>query len=1361
MIQFKSWRQYTHMVDGVRFPQNTKEPFLMVYFSENSTFLNDYPRMNLKRIDFRLVVLPTTKIPRTRLTSDLRKLYRNYGLIPYPMQQKVPANKNVIVDVSEYLRAIDRMYKPSTYRQRPGFLMLNAITQSFARFPGNYQKILLYAVNTKQAMNTFVNRKSFPLVREIKKGEDLPFDHMIMLYMGDAPRYRLLIKDGDYRFQRVLHYLKTVKSVPADEEMDTTTKQAARIVSKVVDKNLDSENKSKVRSAIEDFLKKDEDETIKITSGDATKNDVVDTATAAILHGVSGDFDQAKTMAQNVPANMKLRALKAVDKNFAGELLKPHKTVNLSTDPGITTYAPEKLVGNKSPEHVYEKRKIDFEKNLKKDLTNSFKVLEKEDIPIKVEKMTITQKPQKAGELMKSDINIANVTLKDKFGNVHNIKMELPRIDPDTGTFRLYGQRKCLVNQLTQCPITFPKPGESRFESSYSVFRIYSKQLRREKYLEGFMTYKMPLIFLLSYAFGFDETLKKYKVKYEIVTEKPPKNEEFVSKIPDGRFIIFTNVNTELKRQLCQSFLHAKLERFKTSAEFGTKDFFEKWIIDHTGRINSTFQINQQVKNVVDPVARQVLMNKQLPFELEKIMQYMATKVVEGYVIERNDLGNLRIRNSEVLVHLAQKQILAAYTTYKAQVLSGNKKAELVISPTKVLSDFLMTELVVNMEYANPMEEMATMTRVSPVGKKVGGIPDKRAISETGRNLHPTYFGNIDPLDTPESENIGLIQQLTIDAMISSSRGLFGEKRITNTEGTGMLSATSSMIPFLEMTDGARTIMGTNQAKQCLPLKNPQSPPVMSGYEAILPSVLSSSFIKRSPCDGKITRITESAIYVKCGNRSQAVDITPAHLKSGSGKNTLSVFNPVVKAGDNVKKGSIIAEGACMANGSISLGRPLLTAMMPYNGYNFEDGIAISQSVVDQDKLTSLHGIEEEVLISEKDRIISMASIGDVVEKGQPLLRKTMGEVEEIIGFEEDESTDLMAGQFIKKSPGGRIVDILVYSNVAPSKFPKLKELADRTAKRYGKVGREKFTFKGETIKGVSIVFRIEQELKVGVGDKLAGRYGNKGIISLVQEDNLMPRMPNGERIEIILNPIGIVNRMNISQLYEMYTGLISKELANQITKAGTKAKVIALIKKVYAELDTSPNKRNTTTLVGGLNRLSATKFKGLIDEVQKTGFYPIIVPPFQSPNHRHIKRALKVLGLKSAYKLTLPEYNTKTARPVPCGYMYISKLEHLGAEKIYGRSTGPVTGKTGQPTSGKRREGGQRLGELDTYSFISYNAPHVLAEFMGPLSDDYITREEILAEIVQTGSAGYKEPKVSPGRDLLNSYFVSLMLER
>lgn len=1364
MIQFKTWRQYTHVVDGVRFPLNQKNPFVLVYFSENSLFFEDYPKLNIRRVDARLVVVPTTKIPRSYLTPDLRKKYLSFNLLGYTDKQKIPHGLNVFVDLTPYVRLVEKMYKPATYRQRAGSLIMSAINNTLASYPDNYQKILFYAIDTTKEIRPFINRKIFPLLRDMRDESATPFDALILAYVSSSGvRYRLLVKDKSYKYARILNYMKTIKGSTTDEEepVDTNARDAAKTVTTSVDTELDVETKGKVRDAIEDYLSSEEDEAIKVTSGDANKDDVVDIASTAILYKVSGDINKAKSIVRSIPADKKLAALKAISKGFSSELLSSQKSVNLSTDPRVAAYNPEKMVGDKSPEAIYEKRKIDFETNLRKDLINAFKVLEKEDVPIKIEKMEFVAKPQRTGELMKSDINIAKITLRDKFGNVHNIEMELPRIDPNTGTFRLYGQKKCLINQLVQCPITFPAPGQSRFESSYSKFRIYVKQLRNKKFLETYMIYKMPFLFLLAYSFGFDETLRRYKIKYEIVDSKPT-GEDYVTKLGDGRFIIFKGIDSDLKKYLCASFMEGKVDTFKTKAEFGSKQYFERWIIEYTGRLNSTFHIMQQLKNVVDPVSRQVLMNMQLPTDLEMIMKYMAEKVTQGFVIERNDLSNLRLRNSEILVHLAQKQILTAYTAYKEQVLSGNKEAKLNVHPTKVLSEFLGTELVVNMEYANPIEEMATMTRTSPVGKEVSGIPDKRAISEEARNLHDSYFGNIDPLDTPEGENIGLVQQLTIDALLSSSRGLFGVKTITNNEGTGMLSTSTCMVPFLENTDGARVIMLANQAKQSLPLKNPQPPIVQSGYESILTGVLSDSFVKKAPCAGKITRITKDAIYMDCATgKKQVIDITPMHLKSGSGKNTLSVFKAIVKVGDVVKQGRVIAEGACMSDGAISLGRPLLTTLMPYKGYNFEDGIIIGESVLNQNKLVSLHGIEEEVLISENDRILFIAEIGTFVEKGQPLIRKTIGEVEQLIGFEDDETEQIFAGQFIKKSPGGRIVDIEVYSNVATSKFPKLKDLIERTNKKFGKIGREKFTVKGGTIKGVLVRFRIEQELQVGVGDKLCNRYGNKGIISLVEKDEYMPRLPNGERIEVILNPVGLISRMNFGQLYEMYCGLIARELGRIIPALNNKQKIISLIGKVYSYLDVSTDKKTTAMLVGNLNRLPATKFKELVIQVAKTGFYPIIIPPFKAPKHTDIRNALSVLKLKPAYNLLLPEYNVKTQKEVPVGYMYISKLEHLGGEKIYGRSTGPVTGKTAQPTAGKRREGGQRLGELDTYSFISYNVPHVLAEFMGPLSDDYITREEILAEIVQKGEADYKEPKISPARDLLNSYFIALMLER
>ena len=287
-------------------------------------------------------------------------------------------------------------------------------------------------------------------------------------------------------------------------------------------------------------------------------------------------------------------------------------------------------------------------------------------------------------------------------------------------------------------------------------------------------------------------------------------------------------------------------------------------------------------------------------------------------------------------------------------------------------------------------------------------------------------------------------------------------------------------------------MFSANQGKQALPLKDPTAPIVRSGYEGILTNVLSASFVKRSPCAGKIEKIAGDTITVACGTGKvkKKVDIAPEHLRSGSGKDTLSVFNPVVKEKQKVKEGQIIAEGSCISQGNISMGRTLLTAIMPYRGYNFEDGLVINERLVANNGLTSLHGLEEEVLVSEKDRILDIVKIGTETTKGQNLLVKTIGEVEELIGMEEiddEEGVEIAAGQYIKKRPGGIIVDVEVFSNISGSvsSFPALAALIEKTRKRYGVKSKEKFSVRGSTIKGILIRFRIEQSLKIGLGDKL------------------------------------------------------------------------------------------------------------------------------------------------------------------------------------------------------------------------------------------------------------------------------------
>ena len=1361
-MQFHMIPQYTRLVKKIMFKQELKTPYLIVYFSENSDLVTDYPKLGFRIQDVRNVVVPRTRVPITRLDAKQRALYKSIKLLSFDVNMVYPKTKNIFFDLSLYLNAIEDMYKPNTYRARAGFLVQSILFKTFNAFPNNYKKILMYSVDASKDIRSFTSRKSFPLLRQLKANEVF-FDYLVLTTVGtESATHRILIKDKEYKFPRVIQFLKNIKIVDVDDESEEEVNNATKEVINKVSSDLPTGTNAKIGDSIRSFLGKDKESLERVNTGQATDNDMKRIAVASILNNASGNLEKSKRLAKAVPQKNLKPAITAITKQYSDQFLGRTTTKNLSSSVLSKSYDTPKMVDDKSPEHIFSKRRIDFETNLRKDMINAFKILERKEIPFKFESIKIVDAPPRAGEIDKSDISYIVVTLRDNFGKIHTVKMAIPKIDPATGIFRVNGKKKVLINQLVMNPISFPTPNQAKFESSYSTFHIYSKKMKSFEFLEIYMgSVRLPFLILLSYAFGMKESLKQYGIKYEIVEDKPAKDKIF-TKIPSS-YIVFDGVDTQLKKEVVESLIRTKVSSYKTEKEFGTKEYFGELIFKMTGRINSTYHIGVNVENIVDPIAKQILVNKQLPSDLFKIMQYMAQKAVDGYTEDRNDIGNQRIRNSEILVHLAQKLILAQYTEYKEQVLSGNTDAIFQLPEKKILSQFNNLEIVQDMEYANPAEEMATITKISPVGKSVGGIVDKQAVQLDARNVHDSYFGNIDPIDTAEGPNIGITQQLSVDAYLTSARGMFGIKDMNDKERSGLLSTNSVFTPFIQNNDGNRILMAVNQIKQMLPLKNPEPPIVQSGYESILTNVLSDSFIKRAPCTGRIKTITTDYITVGCKDKgNQKVSILPVHLKSMSGKNTLSTFIPTVITNQSVKEGDIIAEGSAVSQGTISLGRNLLTAYMPYKGYNFEDGIVINEKLVSNNSLTSLHGIEEVVQVDEKDKVLFIIPLGTKTKKGEPLLRKTMGDIDEIFGYEDDEddSTDTHDGQFIKKSPGGKIVDIDVFSNIDISKFPLLKDLSERTARKFGKPPKEKFTKHGETITGVLIHFKIEQELEIGIGDKLCNRHGNKGIISLVEKDEFMPRTPWGETLDVIFNPIGVIARMNLGQMYELYCGLISKALAGIISKTNDRAKIIKIMKDVLGMLDKTSNKEHTTKMIGNLNRMSDSQFKLMVDQIKSSNVVPIVVPPFKSPANKEIMAAMKYLNLKPSYHLTLPEFNTKTKNPVAVGYLYLAKLEHIGDMKLHVRATGPTVGKTLQPSAGKRREGGQRMGEGDTWALLSYNATIALSEFFGPMSDDIKTKNEIITDIIQTGKADFRETQASPTKDLLNAYFTGMMLE-
>jgi len=1374
MISFDNAKIYK-IYNGFRFYQHPKNPYFITYLSENSSFLKDYHNLNISRIDVKNIVMPITKIPRSYPSSQDRQLYKKYKLY-LSSPRKLPTGKNVIFDISKYLYLIDSTYKPMTYRQKAGKMIQNIVRDAFYQVPSNYEKILMYSVRVDKDFNpSYINRKIFLFLEEIHDN-NFPYDHFILCLISENNvYYRILIKNREYFFNRLKQYIKNIREIDVEkesEENEEREKLSQDIIKKITN-NIEPKNKDVIKNVLADFIEQHPEEVEKIVKDDVENNKSVSASTAydlvsiAILVQNNRNIEKSKKIVQNTNKNP-LEKFKKIEKQFVDEIIPIQKP---TVDNDSVLYEKVKIadsVDNIGPDHIFEKRKKDFTQNLKKDIALTFKSLDNRDVPLKIQSVKFENSPDQSHNLNKSDITVAVITLFDKKGKNHTVRIQIPKINKD-GTFFINGKRKCLINQIYQLPIQFPKPFEAKFESSYSMFYIYSKHLAKVNYLQIFMgTYKLPLSIVMFYGFGFDIVLKKFDIKYMVQDEAPPKDTKYVLKI-DGKYYIFHNIHKEVQIQFINSLLREDLNGIANdSIELFSKAFFSKFIIKDTGRVNSVYLIQNNFDNIVDNISKSILASKGYPTKLADIMYYMSVGAVEGYTIKRNDLDNQRIRSSEIISHLLQKEVLTAYTIYKEKYLAGNEDAKFEMAETKLLSEFSMAEIVANMEYANPIEELSVMTRVSPIGKNIGGVPNKDTITLEGRSLHKTYFGNIDPVDTPEGPGVGVTQHLAIGAAISTSRGLFSEQKDAMKKPTTTISTTTAMIPFMQNNDGNRVMFGSGQMKQAVPLKNPEPPIVQTGYESILTHNLSDNFIKRSECSGKVLKITDSQIFIQCkdSKKIEKIDLTPVHLSSGSGRDTLSEFNVVVKEGQTVKQNQRIAEGASIKDGFLSLGRNLCAAFMSWKGYNFEDGIVVNESVIKNEKLKSLHGMVEEVQLSKKDKILDIIKIGTHTKHGDVLLKKSIGDLDELLGIDDSDDEDLLTdfadGKMIKKSPGGVIANIEIFSNDKPDKFPEyVQEIIKKTNKRYGNPKLSYRNKKGP-IQGTLIKFYINQEMNLMHGDKMTNRHGAKGVISLIEKEENMPLTPWGDKVEIILNPVGVINRMNVGQLLEMNMGLVSKVLALQILKnKNSKSTVIKIIKNVLKLIDKTNKQVIVSSIISTLNAMSSTKYKQFIEELESYTFFPIIIPPYKSPKIEDIYKVYSYLKLPKTYHLYLPEYKSKTIEDVAVGYIYYEKLEHIGNLKLHSRSTGPVIAKTGQPTAGKRKGGGVRVGESDVYALLAHNSTTVVNELFGAMSDGAQSKNEEISNILMNGHTKYVHQKSSPTGNLLRAYLVAMMIEK
>lgn len=1438
MIRLDKLKLFPFKTYEIYFPGvlSTDIPLNFVFFPENSNFNLAYRRLKIPRRFVKYGTIVPSVNPKIIYNREVTSQYLLFKLLP--IRNFNASIRNIFFDTTLFLSKLDARYQKASYR-RPLVLdkLQGYLSGSSQSWPGR-QNLLIYYVDTTQNIPTVIqNKRGWALIDAFKRGQSLGFDYVLMcVWDGKKSTYYALKTPKQQlpwtRIYTIINSLKhkvdtntfeqSVSDISDDiivtsnidqndlnnQQIDHTNKRdniqngskEEIVVQKKETNNLEDNRyntKVNVTSNIDSYVVDDEDKTKKIVK--SFLKDKPKLLSSVQKQPITPYTSQKIVLASILSKNLRnsLLVKKSIEKippekyQLAINTLKSQVVPNLLEHDKFENYAREyvycdsqigKINDDKNPSAILNKRKVDFNQNFESDLVNSFKLLSKKTkYPLYLKSIKSESLPIDPGNLRPTKTKRYNIELVDEKKNVHSIHIDIPEIQED-GTFLINGGKKFMMYQIVIDPIFFLKKNEGKLQTSYATITIFRKTTKYKSYFESYVSgYNIPLALLIMYHMGFDSMCKLFGVKYvktNIHQIPPEQQNNYIITFPDESCILIP-----VQPQQLSGHAYSLLESIKeivgiqSAEELFDKDSIANMLIRQTQNRNSLFKIDQILKNIMEPIAVEILKSKLLPTQLTGCLYYICENIAKGVVYDRNDISKQRIRCSEVMSYQIQKQILASYTQYQIDREHGNDNTKYFCDTETIIKNIVNgtrdangsgdTSLVREIDNANPYDELSCMTRISPIGP--GGVQNPDGLLGPVRNLHDTYYGNIDATDTPEGGNIGILNHLTVDALIGNNRGSFGKAAPGEDKGAGVLSVMSSVVPFVNHNDGCRVMFSASQGKQAIPIVGNEKPLVQTGYETILTSMLTNSFVKKAEEDGVILSTSEYAITIQLkSGKKQVIELDHPILKTSVGqiKGSLNTFHSVVRVGQKVKQGQIVAEGKHIRDGVISTGTNALVAVMGWKGLTFEDGYVVSESFA-KNKLTSTSYEEKDVLITSDDDVKFIASAGQFTKSGDTLLIRTSKNIEEIIGMESNEIID---GQNVLKSPGGKIISIEIYPNINIHKFPVLLPEFEKFKQRYEET-RGKFPSKfynassGEStpFQGIRIVFKIERYDYCVLGDKITNNHGGKGTLTLIEKDENMPVTPWGERIDLIFNPLAVVNRMNPGTIYELYCGLVAKCLARRFVKFGYKKndKAIELASNVYRILDNTKDKVLSNNLIKSLKSLTNEQYVKFVNQIIDDNYImPIYVPQFKEPNMQMIQEAMKYLGLQSKYYLNLPEYKSKTLEPVAVGYLYYKKLEQQAAYKQSVRSIGRYNQSTGQATQGKSAGGGQKVGEMDTWCLISHGAETTLKELFGPMSDDMATKNEVIADIVNNGYANFRQPKASPSTERLKVYLYGTMVK-
>ena len=818
-----------------------------------------------------------------------------------------------------------------------------------------------------------------------------------------------------------------------------------------------------------------------------------------------------------------------------------------------------------------------------------------------------------------------------------------------------------------------------------------------------------------------------------------------------------------------------------TAAQFGIKErVYYPVLASLLENASDTRELEREIRNNISKLVPKHITFEDIMASINYTMQ---VEYGIGHKDDIDHLGNRRIRAVGELLQnhfrigltRMERVVKERMTVQDMDIVTP--QALINIRPvTAALKEFFgSSQLSQFMGQTNPLDELCHKRKLSALGP--GGLTRDRAGVEV-RDVHSSHYGRMCPIETPEGPNIGLINSLATYARINeygfieapyrridktgetprvtnefiyvtgdeeenftiaqaneplSDDGTFINKKISgrfredvlevdadridlmDVSPKQIVSVATSLIPFLENDDVTRALMGANMQRQAVPLLTANSPIIGTGME--YKAAHDSGVVVLAERDGVVERVSADEIVIRCPNGEKDTYKLTKFMRSNQG--TCINQRPIVQKGQTVRGLEVIADGPSTENGELALGKNPLIGFMPWEGYNFEDAILLSETLVQDDVYTSVH-IEEYEAESRDTKLGAEEITRDIPNVGEDALKDLDEEGIIRIGAEVGPN-DILVGKVTPKGETELTAEERLLRAIFGEKAREVRDTSLRVP--HGESGIvvdvKVFTRDAgdELPPGVNQLVRvyIAQKRKISVGDKMAGRHGNKGVISRVLPVEDMPFLPNGRPLDIVLNPLGVPSRMNIGQVLEVHLGLAAKVLG---------WKIATPVFDGANEIDIM----DTLDLANDYINMEWDEFSSKWENILEPDIFKSL------SDNRDNRDEWKGVPISRDGKIHLRDGRTGEYfdNPVTVGYMHYLKLHHLVDDKIHARSTGPYSLVTQQPLGGKAQFGGQRFGEMEVWALEAYGASYTLQEILTVKSDDIVGRVKTYEAIVK-----------------------------